>query len=36
MTLNYEKYQVGFTEYGEDGKKGGNVEMTWNVEEGEP
>jgi len=35
MTLNFEEDKIVFTEYGKDGKKGGNVETTWKVEEGE-
>jgi len=35
MTLNFEEYKIVFTEYGKDGKKGGNVETTWKVEEAE-
>ena len=35
MTLNFEEHKTVFTEYGKDGKKGGNIETTWKVEEGE-
>ena len=35
LSLNFEKYKTTFTEYGADGKKGGNVEFEWKVEEGE-
>jgi len=35
LSLNFEKYKTTFTQYGADGKKGGNVEFEWKVEEGE-
>ena len=35
ISLNFEKYETTFTEYGKDGAKGGNVEFEWKVEEGE-
>lgn len=35
LTLNFEKYKTIFTEYSRDGKKGGNVEFEWKVQEGE-
>ena len=34
-SVNFEKYKTVFTEYSRDGKKGGNVEFEWKVEEGE-
>ncbi|MEO1498415.1 MAG: type VI secretion system tube protein Hcp [Planctomycetota bacterium] len=35
MSLNFEEYKLTSTEYKKDGSKGGNVETTWKVEEGE-
>ena len=32
---NFEEIKVTYTEYGDDGKKGGNVETTWKVGKGE-
>ena len=29
FSLNFEEIKVTYTEYGKDGKKGGNVEYTW-------
>jgi len=34
VSLNFEEIKTTYTEYGSDGKKGGNVETTWKVEEG--
>ena len=34
MSLNFEEVKQTYVEYGADGKKVGNVEMTWKVEEG--
>lgn len=34
LTLNFEKSKSIFTEYSRDGKKGGNVEFEWKVQEG--
>jgi type VI secretion system secreted protein Hcp len=35
FSLNYEEIKVTYTEVGPDGKKKGNVEYTWKVEEAE-
>ncbi len=35
MTLNFEEYKTTFTEYKEDGSKGGKAEMSWKVGPGE-
>lgn len=35
MSLNYEEIKVTYTENDSQGKKKGNVEYTWKVEEGE-
>lgn len=35
FTLNFEEIKVTYTEYDNDGKKKGNVEYSWKVEEGE-
>ncbi|MDP3900470.1 MAG: type VI secretion system tube protein Hcp [bacterium] len=34
ISLNFEEIKVVYTEYGQDGKKKGNVEFEWKVEEG--
>lgn len=34
VSLNFEEIKTTYTEYGSDGKKGGNVETSWKVEEG--
>ena len=34
ITLNYEEIKWTYTEYDENGAKGGNVEFEWKVEEG--
>jgi type VI secretion system secreted protein Hcp len=33
MSLNFEEVKHTYVEFGQDGKKKGNVEMTWKVEE---
>jgi type VI secretion system secreted protein Hcp len=35
FSLNFEEIKVTYTEFSPDGKKKGNVEYTWKVEEGE-
>jgi type VI secretion system Hcp family effector len=35
LSLNFEKFKTTYTEYAKDGKKAGNVEFEWKVEEGE-
>ena len=35
FSLNFEEIKVTYTEYDKDGKKKGDVEYTWKVEEGE-
>jgi len=35
MSLNFEEVKQTYVEYSADGKKKGNVEMTWKVEEGQ-
>jgi type VI secretion system secreted protein Hcp len=34
MSLNFEEIKVTYTEWSDDGAKGGNVETTWKVEKG--
>jgi type VI secretion system secreted protein Hcp len=34
LSINFEKYKTTFTEYTADGRKGGNVEYSWKVEDG--
>jgi type VI secretion system secreted protein Hcp len=36
MSLNFEKIKVTYTEFDSSGKSKGNVEFSWNVEEGQP
>jgi len=35
MSLNFEEVKQTYTQYESDGKKTGNVEFSWKVQEGE-